>query len=167
MWTAYLRWSKLDPRFYGSLPIADRWQIFRHTVRTGIAVHYVLPSRKRIRQHMPVWVLLHRLELIGRRADGFAWYRATDSGSARHLADVQPDRNREGHAILRQGEMMLLDARGHIRGFVISDDYESVIETHDGTDWQSALDFDAIDQSMLGLIERLEEARLRRHGVDE
>ena len=161
IWTAYLHWSKLDPAFYGSLPLADRWEIFRHTVRTGIAVHYTQPAQKWIRQHLPAWMLLQRLELVGRRADGLAWYRAVDRRSARHLADLQPDRNREGHAILRQGEMMLVDARGHIRGFVISDDFESIIELHDGRDWQSSLDFDVIDQSMSDLIKKLEERRLQ------
>lgn len=56
---------------------------------------------------------------------------------------------------------MLLDRRGHIRGFIISDDYESIIETHDGIEWQSALDFHVIDQSMSDLIKKLEERRLQ------
>jgi hypothetical protein len=135
MWTAYLSWAKLDPAFYGALPLVDRWEIFRHTVRTGIAVHYARPGRKWIRQRLPAWALFRRLELVGRRADGLAWYRAPDQRSARHLADVQPDENRAGHAILREGEMLLLDPGGHIRGFVVSDDDESIIELHDGTDW--------------------------------
>src|SRR5690606_10395508 len=103
--------------------------------RSGIEVHYARPLRKRIRQRLPAWTVLRRLEPVGRRADGLAWYRAMDSRSARHLADVQPDTNREGHAILREGEMLLLDRRGHIRGFVVSDDDESIIERHDGNDW--------------------------------
>jgi hypothetical protein len=137
IWTAYLSWAKLDPTFYGRLPFVDRWEIFRHTVRTGIAVHYGRPVRKWIRQRMPAWMLLRRLELVGRRADGLGWYRATDDRSARHLADVQPDSTRGGHAILREGEMLLLDRRGHIRGFVILDEDECIVETHDGTDWSA------------------------------
>lgn len=152
IWTAYLSWAKLDPTFYGSLPLGDRWEIFRHTVRTGIAGHYAQPARKWIRKVLPAWMLLRRLELVGQRADGLAWYRASDNRSARHLADVQPDRNREGHAILRQGEMMLLDARGHIRGFVISDDHESTLLLNDGADWITTLDFDEVDERMVDVI---------------
>jgi hypothetical protein len=135
MWTAYFRWAKLDPSAYASLPLIDRLAIFRHTFPTALVFRYGVPARKWIRRRLPAWMHLSLLERVGTREDGMGWYRATDRRSARLLSDAQPDDDRAGQAVLREGELMLLDRRGHIQGFVISDEEESVIVLRDGQGW--------------------------------
>jgi len=139
IWTAYLGWARLDPALYAALPLFERATVFRATVMTGIAVHYGQPARRWFRQRMPPAMLFRHLERVGRHSPGLAWYRAPDPRSAQYLADLQPDREREGHAILRQGEQLLLDARGHIWGWVVEDDDASYVIQHDGRGWNEVI----------------------------
>lgn len=135
IWKTYLSWAKLDPVTYGTMPISDRWIIVRHTARTAFNDHHGEPVLRWVRRHLPASFLLGRLEMVKRRSDGTAWYRVPTMPLARYLADLQPNRDLEGHAILRQGDLMLLDRKGVLRGFVIEDDDESIVCLHDGRAW--------------------------------
>lgn len=78
-WSAFLRWS-LDPALPRGLSALQRWEVVIWSLWPGIKHHYLQPATAFLHRHLPIPILLLRLQ-----HRGAGWYRVPTIPAAIHL----------------------------------------------------------------------------------